>query len=273
MITYESVKEASDAVLDRVGGEQPEVALVLGSGLGGLADELEDARAIPYAEIPGFAEATVSGHAGRLVVGRLAGKRVVVLQGRLHLYEGHSAGRVAFPVRVVGMMGATRLILTNAAGGIHPDFRPGDVVRIVDHINLSGETPLTGPNDERLGPRFPDMSAAYDPALGALFDRVAAELGERVHRGVYAFLRGPSYETPAEIRMLRTLGADLVGMSTVPETIVAVHMGLSVLGISLVANAAAGLSPHRLSHEEVERTARASGERLARLLRAFIERL
>lgn len=272
MITYESVKEAADAVLDRV-GERPEVALVLGSGMGGVADVVEGARVVPYAEILGFAEATVAGHAGRLVAGRLCGKRVVVLQGRLHLYEGYSAARAAFPVRVVGMMGARRLVLTNAAGGICPDYRPGDLVRIVDHINLSGENPLSGPNDERFGPRFPDMSAAYDPELGALFDQVAAEAGERVLHGVYAFLRGPSYETPAEIRMLRALGADLVGMSTVPETIVAVHMGLSVLGVSLVANLAAGLSAHRLSHDEVERTAHASGERLARLLRSFIERL
>lgn len=272
MITYEAVREAADAVLDRVGLE-PEVGIVLGSGLGGLADEIEDRRVVPYGEIPGFAAATVAGHAGRLVAGWLRGKRVVALQGRLHLYEGHPAWRATFPIRVVGMMGAKRLVLTNAAGGLDPALGPGDLVRITDHLDLGGDNPLFGPNDERLGPRFPDMSAAYDPGLGALLEEVAAAAGERVRRGVYAFVRGPSYETPAEVRMLRALGADLVGMSTVPETIVAAHMGLSVLGLSLVTNLAAGLSPTPLSHEEVERVGRASAERMVRLLGAFIERL
>lgn len=270
MITYEAVAEARDAVLERI-GPAPEVGIVLGSGLGAFADTFEERRAFTYAELPGFSVATVPGHAGRLVAGRLGEKRVVALQGRVHLYEGHPAWRATFPIRVLGLLGARTLILTNAAGALDAALRPGDLARIVDHIGFGAENPLTGPNDERLGPRFPDLSAAYDPGLGVLLDETAARVGEPLRQGVYAYVRGPSYETPAEVRMLRALGAHLVGMSTVPEAIVAAHMGLRVVGLSLVTNWAAGIARAPLDHAEVERVGRASAERMTRLLGAFIE--
>lgn len=271
MITYEAVEEARDALLQRIGSE-PEIGIVLGSGLGAFADSFQEAKSFPFAELPGFSAATVSGHAGRLVAGRLGRARVVALQGRIHVYEGHPAWRATFPIRVLGLLGARKLILTNAAGALDASLDPGDLVRITDHINFGGENPLSGPNDERLGPRFPDLSAAYDPELGALLEETAAELGEPLGRGVYAYVRGPSYETPAEVRMLRALGAHLVGMSTVPETIVAAHMGLRVVGLSLVSNWAAGLAEHPLDHREVERVAREASARMGRLLSAFIQK-
>lgn len=271
MITYEAVAEARDAVHERIGME-PEIGVVLGSGLGAFADTLEDAKSFPYAELPGFSATTVAGHPGRLVAGRVRGRRVVALQGRLHVYEGHPAWRATFPLRVLGLLGARKLVLTNASGSLDPSLPPGALVRITDHLNFGGDNPLAGPNDERLGPRFPDLSAAYHPALGALLEEVAAASGETLHQGVYAYVRGPSYETPAEVRMLRALGAHLVGMSTVPETIVAAHMGLHVVGLSLVTNWAAGISSSPLSHEEVERVARAASGRMIRLLEAFIEK-
>jgi purine-nucleoside phosphorylase len=252
----------------------PAVGVILGSGLGAFADRLEQAVAVPYAEIPGFPPARVAGHAGRLVVGELpaAGGPVTVaaMQGRVHGYEGHPAAEVAFGARVLCALGIRALVVTNAAGGIDPEYGPGDLVRITDHVNLSGQNPLVGENDDQVGPRFPDLSEAYDRRLGALLDEAARQTGVALRQGVYACVLGPSYETPAEVRMLRALGADLVGMSTVPEVIAARHQGVPVAGLSLVTNPAAGLGGTRLSHEEVQRVAGEAAERVGRLLAAFI---
>jgi len=251
-------------------GLQPEVGIILGSGLGGFADGFADATVIPYAEIPGFPTSSVPGHAGRLVIGRLGGAVVVAMQGRVHYYEGYEPWEVAFPARVLCRLGIRALVVTNAAGGIRRDLSPGDLMRITDHLNLSGMNPLIGPNDARLGPRFPDMSTAYDPRLGAVLDETAAGLGIRLAAGVYACLSGPSYETPAEIRMLRVLGADAVGMSTVPEVIAAAHMGVPVVGISCITNLAAGIGDKPLSHEEVAEVAERVKDRFSALLASFL---
>jgi purine-nucleoside phosphorylase len=252
----------------------PEAGIVLGSGLGAFADHLAHPTAIPYGEIPEFPVSRVAGHAGRLVVGELSGDggpfTVAVLQGRVHGYEGWKPEEVAFGARVLCLLGCRLLVVTNAAGGVSERVSPGQLVRIEDHLNLSGQNPLTGANDERFGPRFPDLTDAYDPRLGALLDAAAARLGIPLGRGVYACMSGPSYETPAEIRMLRTLGADLVGMSTVPEVIAARHMGVPVVGVSLVTNLAAGLAGKPLSHEEVSAMAGREGEHLAALLADFL---
>ena len=254
----------------------PAAGIVLGSGLSGLADRLERAAVIPYEEIPGFPVSKVPGHRARLVVGELpvdgALVPVVAMQGRAHGYEGWSADDVAFGARVLCGLGVKLLLVTNAAGGVNPSFAPGDLVRIVDHVNLSGLNPLVGENDDRIGPRFPDMTEAYDAGLGALLDEVAAERSIPLRSGVYACLLGPSYETPAEIRMLRALGADVVGMSTVPEVIAARHMGVPVAGISVVTNLAAGLSRKKLSHEEVAETAGRVEARLTTLVTGFLAR-
>jgi purine-nucleoside phosphorylase len=252
----------------------PVAGLVLGSGLGGFADRLGNAVAIPYQEIPSFPVSRVPGHEGRLVVGELAAPggpvAVAAMQGRVHGYEGWSGEQVAFGSRVLCSLGVKLLFVTNAAGGVNPAYGPGDLVRIVDHLNLSGVNPLVGENDERLGPRFPDLSEAYDRRLGALLDETAAQLGVPLRRGVYACMPGPSYETPAEIRMLRLLGADLVGMSTVPEVIAARHMGVPVVGLSVVTNYAAGLGRRPLTHEEVAETAGRVGDRLAAIVEGFL---
>jgi purine-nucleoside phosphorylase len=255
---------------------RPAIGLVLGSGLGGFADRLARSTVIAYEEMPGFPISRVPGHAGRIVVGELEGPDgavpLVALQGRVHAYEGWSAADVAFGVRVLFSVGVKTLVVTNASGGIAAGLAPGDLVRITDHLNLTGQNPLTGTNDDAVGPRFPDMSEAYDPALGAQLEAAAGEVGVALKTGVYAGLPGPSYETPAEIRMLRTLGADLVGMSTVHEVIAARHQGVRVAGVSVVTNAAAGLSPERLSHEEVQVRAAAARPRLEALLSAFVRR-
>ncbi|HEX8910556.1 MAG TPA: purine-nucleoside phosphorylase [Anaeromyxobacteraceae bacterium] len=252
----------------------PQAGVVLGSGLGGFAARLADPVALPYRDIPEFPVSRVAGHPGRLVLGQLPGTdgplTVAVLQGRVHGYEGWSAQDVAFGARVLCLLGAKVVVVTNAAGAVNPDLHPGDLVRIEDHLNLSGQNPLTGANDERLGPRFPDLTHAYDPALGARLESTAGRLGIPMRRGVYACMAGPSYETPAEIRMLRALGADLVGMSTVPEVIATRHMGVPVVGVSLVTNAAAGLARNPLTHEEVAAVAAREGERLGTLLAAFL---
>jgi purine-nucleoside phosphorylase len=252
---------------------EPRVALVLGSGLGAFADEVENAAAIPYADIPGWPRSTAVGHAGKLVVGRVAGVPVAVMAGRVHMYEGYSAQQVAFGVRVLAKLGAGTLMLTNAAGGIDAAYTPGSLVLITDHINLMGENPCIGPNDDTLGPRFFDMTEAY---LKELRDRAlatAARLGIPLHQGVYLALKGPNFETPAEIRAFRTLGASLVGMSTVPEVLAARHMGVRCLAISCVTNMAAGITGAQLSHEEVLET----GERVKRsfttLVRALVPEL
>ncbi|MGA2900669.1 MAG: purine-nucleoside phosphorylase [Candidatus Acidiferrales bacterium] len=252
---------------------RPKIALVLGSGLGGFADELTDATRIPYQKIPDFPRSTAIGHAGLLVIGKAEGIAVAAMQGRVHLYEGYSAREVGFAMRVFGRMGMRSAILTNAAGGINSDFKQGALVVIRDHINLQGANPLTGLNDERFGLRFPDMTQAYWRSYREIALAEAKRLGIEAHEGVYAALPGPSYETPAEIRYLRTIGADLVGMSTVPEVIVARHMGIRVLGISCVTNMAAGILDRPLDHSEVLETGeRVKGQFIA-LLRAVIPRI
>jgi purine-nucleoside phosphorylase len=230
---------------------KPLTAVVLGSGLGAFAASLDNATTIAFSDIPGWPVSTAVGHAGQLVCGTIGGYPVVALAGRVHLYEGYSAQQVVFGVRALARIGVKQLVLTNAAGGINPDFRPGQLVLISDHINLLGQNPLTGPNDEALGPRFPDMSEAYSKRGRRIAHEAAKEMGLDLAEGVYAALPGPSYETPAEIRYLRAIGADLVGMSTVPETIAANHMGLEVLGISCVTNLAAGVTGQKLDHREV----------------------
>lgn len=253
--------------------ETPRAAVILGSGLGALGDRLEDASAVDYASLPGFPVSTAPGHRGRFLFGRLAGVPVVCMQGRLHLYEGHSARDVALPVRVMRGLGAEILLATNAAGGINTGFSVGDLMLIEDHINFTGQNPLVGPNDGSLGPRFPDMSYAYDPALRALAERCAAACGIRLCKGVYLACQGPSYETPAEIRAFRTLGADAVGMSTVPEVIAANHCGMRVLAFSLISNMAAGVLPQKLTEEEVLEAGRQNGARLERLVTAILQNL
>jgi purine-nucleoside phosphorylase len=249
---------------------RPKVGLVLGSGLGAFADELRSTTRVPYPKIPGFPRSTVLGHAGQLVIGKSGEVPVAVMQGRVHLYEGYTAKEVAFPMRVLARMGIRAAILTNAAGAVNVDYSRGALVVIRDHLNMQGVSPLTGPNDERFGVRFPDMTQAYYKEYRGVAAAEARRLGLHAHEGVYAALPGPSFETPAEIRYFKTIGADLVGMSTVPEVIVACHMGIRVLGISCVTNMAAGLLDQPLTHEEVMETGeRVKGEFVA-LLRAVI---
>jgi purine-nucleoside phosphorylase len=250
----------------------PKVAVILGSGLSGILS-LENERKKSFAEIPGFPKPTVEGHVGEVAVGKLGGKEVLVQRGRIHYYEGYDLSDVVFPVRAYALAGVKILIVTNAAGGIRYGFFPGDLVLISDHINSLGLNPLRGPNIERLGPRFPDMSQAYDPGLRKLAREVAAALGITVKEGVYVMAPGPSYETPAEIRAFRALGADLVGMSTVPEVIAVRHAGMRVLGISVVTNFAAGVSEKPLSHEEVLQVTKEKAAELGRLLSNLIPRL
>ena len=271
---FERVQEAARAAAAQLDVGEAEVAVVLGSGLGGVADKLEGARTVPYASLPGFPETTVAGHPGRLVGGKLGGRSALLLCGRVHAYEGYPANEVGFGVRVVAALGARTLIVTNAAGGVDPAFAPGEIVAISDQINLTSLSPLSGPNDERLGPRFVDMTDAYDPALRAVAARVApGAIGRPLREAIYAGMPGPAYETPAEVRLLRTLGAGLVGMSTVHEVITARHAGVAVLGLSLVANPAAGVGPGKLRHEDVTRAAAAGAEALGRLIAAVVAAL
>jgi purine-nucleoside phosphorylase len=249
---------------------RPEIALVLGSGLGAFADELSYATAIPYPKIPGFPRSTVAGHRGQLVIGKLADLPVAVMQGRVHLYEGYSPQEVAFPIRVLGRLGIRSVILTNAAGAINRDYSQGALVLIRDQLNLQGANPLMGPNDERFGVRFPDMSQAYAPEFREVARREAQRGNIAVHEGIYAGLRGPSFETPAEIRFLKTVGADLVGMSTVLEVIAARHMSIRVLGISCVTNMASGILDQPLTHDEVMETGERVKSQFIALLRAVI---
>jgi len=249
---------------------RPKIALVLGSGLGAFADDLPDAARIPYENIPGFPRSTAIGHAGRLVIGKAGEVAVAAMQGRVHFYEGYGAKEVVFPMRVLGRLGIHAAILTNAAGGINLEFKQGALVILRDHLNLQGTNPLIGPNDERFGPRFPDMTQAYWKPYREIALAQAKRLGIEVREGVYAALSGPSYETPAEIRYLRTIGADLVGMSTVPEVIVASHMGIRVLGISCVTNMAAGILDQPINHQEVLETGERVKGHFVALLRAII---
>lgn len=267
---YDQAKASAQWIQERI-PETPEIALILGSGLGGLCDDFDDAVALDYSDVPGFAESAVEGHEGRLVYGKLAGKPVLAMQGRVHYYEGWSLTELTFPVRVFGLMGIDNLLVTNSAGGANPDYVPGDLMVITDHLNLTGVNPLRGANENRFGPRFPDMSYAYDPQIRETILGAASELGYELKQGVYAGMAGPSYETPAEIRMIHTLGGDAVGMSTVPEVIVANHMGINVGGISCITNLAAGLGTERLDHEEVKEVAAMVREKFSALVCKVVE--
>jgi purine-nucleoside phosphorylase len=252
---------------------EPRVAVVLGSGLGAFADELHDSTTIPYSDIPGWPVSTAAGHAGKLVFGRIGETDVAVMAGRAHLYEGYTPAQVTMGVGVLHQLGVSSIVFTNASGGINLSYSQGALVLISDHINLQGSNPLIGPNDDATGPRFPDMTEAYSAAYRVKAHGVARELGIELQEGVYAALTGPSYETPAEIRYLRTIGADLVGMSTVPEVIVANHAGIEVLAISCVTNMAAGILPQKLDHKEVMETGERVRDTLIRLLKAVLPRL
>ncbi len=251
----------------------PKIAIVLGSGLGELAGRIGEPTTIPYDQIPHFPRTSVAGHEGQVTAGCLAGVPLFVFQGRFHYYEGHDLETVTFPVRVLQQLGVSTLILTAATGGIRADLRPGHLVLVTDHLNLIGSNPLRGGNDARLGPRFPDMTAVYSHRLRAIANEAAARLGIELARGVYACMPGPSYETPAEIMMLRTVGADVVGMSTVPEAIVARHAGIEVLAIALVSNAAAGLIGTPITHEEVLKAGQRAAPTLARLIENVVARV
>lgn len=251
----------------------PSIGVVLGSGLGGFADELEDRVEISYKDIPAWPRSTAIGHAGKLVFGRLSGVDLAVLSGRAHLYEGYSPGRVTYAMRVLNLLGVKSVVLTNAAGGINLTLQQGGLVLISDHINLQGVNPLAGVNEDDFGPRFPDMTEAYSERFRDIAKQTAAELGIGLSEGVYAAVLGPSYETPAEIRYLRTIGADLVGMSTVPEAIVASHMGMKVLAISCVTNMAAGILKQKINHDEVLETGRQVRETFVKLLKAVLPKL
>jgi purine-nucleoside phosphorylase len=269
---YDDIQRAADAVRARV-PLTPAVGIILGTGLGGLAEEVAVEATVPYETIPGFALSTVESHAGRLLVGRLGGKPVVAMQGRFHRYEGYSLAQVTFPVRVLHALGASTLIVSNACGGMHPLWDAGDLVLLADHINLLGDNPLVGPNDDRLGPRFPDMSAPYAAELRALARDAARELGITLREGTYVAVAGPNLETRAEYRMLRTIGADVVGMSTVPEVIVANHEGMRVLGISIITDQCL---PDALEPADIGRiieTARRAEPALTRLVRRVVERM
>jgi purine-nucleoside phosphorylase len=272
MSYYENALEAADAVRSSV-RDIPRTAVILGSGLGEFAYSLTDAVAIPYAQLPHWPTSRVIGHDGKLVVGHSRGRLIAALAGRVHAYEGHDLGTVTFSVRVLGLLGIRTVIVTNAAGGVNTSFSQGALMVIDDHINLMGRNPLVGVNDERFGPRFPDMTEVYSSRLRTIADRAGTALSLRLPHGIYIALLGPSYETPAEIRYLRTIGADAVGMSTVPEAIVARHMGMEVLGISCITNMAAGVLPKPLDHAEVMATAhRVRGQFIA-LLEGVIEQL
>lgn len=266
---YERAEHAARVIRSRISVE-PRIALVLGSGLGSFADDFEEAVGIPYEDIPGFVRSTAQGHAGRLVIGKIDSVPVLAMQGRVHYYEGYSLEEVTFPVRTFGLLGVKTLVLTNAAGGINVQLTQGALMVISDHLNLMGVNPLRGPNDERFGPRFPDMSTVYSHELQAMVIEEARAISVELRRGIYGALSGPSYETPAEIHLLRNLGADAVGMSTVPEAIVARHMGLEVLGISCITNMAAGISDEPINHEEVMATGDSVRETFAELLRRVI---
>ncbi|MBV8758133.1 MAG: purine-nucleoside phosphorylase [Deltaproteobacteria bacterium] len=269
---YDEVQGSAAAIKAKL-GVAPKVGLILGSGLGGYADKLGDARALDYAEIPGFPRSHVVGHKGRLVAGTRGGTSCIAMQGRVHMYEGHSAATVAFPARVLIALGAKTLIITNAAGGLNPAWQPGTLMLIRDHIDLLRDHPLRGPNDDRLGPRFPDMTHAYPRELRTLVKEAARSKGIPLEEGVYVAMPGPTYETPAEVKMLQGLGADATGMSTVPEVIVARHMGARVIGISCITNQAAGITGEELSHAEVTETANRVRTTFESLLDTILETL
>jgi purine-nucleoside phosphorylase len=266
---YDQVRAATEAVRARL-TFAPQVGLILGSGLGGFADGFAHATAVDYSEIPHFPRSAIQGHRGRLVIGERAGVRCIAMQGRVHMYEGHSAATVAFPARVLVALGAKMIIVTNAAGGLNPVWQPGTLMLIRDHLDFLRDHALRGPNDDRLGPRFPDMTAAYAPELRALAKRAAEAAGIALQEGVYAAMPGPTYETPAEVQMLQKLGADVTGMSTVPEVCVARHMSARVIGISCITNHAAGITGQAVSHDEVTETAARVRGTFERLLDAIL---
>jgi xanthosine phosphorylase len=268
-----SAGAAADVIAGRARGFAPRLGLMLGSGLGELADRLEDRVQIPYGELPGFHAGGLAGHAGALVLGRLAGQPVAIFSGRWHVYEGIDGSAITTPIRTLRELGAEMLVLTNAAGSLRPEAGPGSLVCLSDHINMLGFNPLTGPNDDAAGPRFPSLRDAYDPELRARLHAAADALGIELHDGVYLAVAGPSFETPAEIRAFRTLGADLVGMSTVPEVIAARHAGLRVAAVSAVTNLAEGMGGEELSHDQTLRVAREGAARLGPLIERFVEDL
>jgi xanthosine phosphorylase len=265
--------DAARAIAERAPGIAPRLGLMLGSGLGALADRLDDRVDIPYPELPGFRPGGVSGHAGALVLGRLSGRDVAIFAGRWHVYEGIEPSAITTPIRTLKALGADTLLLTNAAGSLRPEVGPGSLVCLTDHINLLGFNPLAGPNDDQAGPRFPSLAEAYDPGLRAQLHAAADALATELHDGVYLAVAGPSFETPAEIRAFRTLGADLVGMSTVPEVIAARHAGLRVAAVSAVTNLAEGMGGEALSHEQTLRVAAAGAARLGPLVEHFVAEL
>ncbi|MDC7224583.1 MAG: purine-nucleoside phosphorylase [Spirochaetales bacterium] len=262
-------KEAADFIKSRI-ENLPKTGLILGSGLNELADAVDNPVIIPYGDIPHFPRSTAPGHKGRLVLGKLEGKEVIVMQGRFHYYEGYPMDTIVFPIRVMKLLGVEKLIVTNAAGGVNTSFNPGDLMIIEDHIKMGGGHPLIGPNDNDFGPRFPDMSQAYTGSLIKIAEEEGKALNLNLQKGVYTFMTGPCYETPAEIRMLRTLGADAVGMSTVPEVITAAHAGLDVLGISCISNMAAGILDQPITEEEVIEAGQMVKEKFTNLLKAIL---
>ena len=271
--TFEDYKKAAAVIAERLGGFRPEIAMVLGSGLGEMAELAEDPITIVYGEIPGFQCSTAPGHKGQLVFGTLMGKRIAVMQGRLHAYEGYSFEEVCFPLRVLKLLGCGKLVITNASGGVNLEYQVGDICLITDHIKFFMDSPLRGQNIPEFGVRFPDATHLYTPRLQEVARQVAGEQGLSLVEGVYMYFPGPSYETPAEIRAIRVLGGDLVGMSTVPEVIAAGHAGMEVLGFSLVSNAAAGITGEALSEQEVLDAAAAAKERFSRLICGCVERM
>ena len=271
--TYAQYQESAEALRTRLGGFQPKVLLILGSGLGALGGEVEDPIVVPYTEVPHMKHSTAPDHKGQFVFGRLSGKDVAVMQGRLHTYEGWSFADVSYPVRVLRLLGAETLIVTNAAGAVNRTFSVGDIMLITDHIKLFGVSPLCGPNIDEFGPRFPDMSHVYTPALGEVARKAAENLDIRLREGVYMYFPGPQYETPAEVRAARILGADAVGMSTVPEAITAAHCSMRVLGFTLCTNMAAGVLDQPLSGEEVIAAGQAAGPKFTALVKACLEQV
>lgn len=272
MIDFKQIKESADFLKTKT-DVKPIVGLILGSGLGVLADEIQNPVKIKYNEIPNFPVSTVEGHAGQLVIGDLNGVNVIAMQGRFHYYEGYPMEKITFAVRVMKEAGVERLVVTNAAGGANTDFTPGDLMIITDHLNLMGTNPLIGPNDNKLGPRFPDMSEAYSKRLRKIAEDTGAELGLELKHGVYAGFTGPTYETPTEVKMARILGADAVGMSTVPEVIVARHSGIEVLGISCITNMASGILDQPLSHTEVIETTEKVRSQFLSLVKEIVKKL
>lgn len=273
MHTYQHYQESADYIKSQLNGFQPEVLMILGSGLGPMAEKVEQPIFIPYGDIPYFKRSTAIGHVGRFVAGFLGGKRVLVMQGRLHTYEGHSMEDAGYPVRVAHLLGIDSMIVTNAAGGVNTDYHVGQFMIIKDFIKLTQTSPLTGPNIDEFGPRFPDMSTPFDTQYRELFQRICQEQGETVPEGVYFFMPGPQFESAAEIRAIRILGGDAVGMSTVPEVIVANHMGMRILGVTLITNMAAGILPQPLSSEEVEAAGKAASLRFQHVMTEFVGRM